>query len=81
MGQNSDESRNAVTLSDGGQMPLVGLGTWKIESDHAADLVWEAIRVGYRHLDCACDYGNESAVGRGLSRAMRKGSAGGSSSG
>ena len=36
-------------------------------------LVQEAIRVGYRHLDCACDYGNEPQVGEGIAAALRAG--------
>ena len=31
-------------------MPAVGLGLWKIDQDSAADAVYEAIKVGYRHL-------------------------------
>ncbi len=36
-------------------------------------LVREAIRGGYRHLDCACDYGNEPQVGEGIASALRDG--------
>ena len=50
-----------------------GLGTWKIEEDRVADTVYEAIKVGYRHLDCACDYGNEQLVGEGIKRALTEG--------
>lgn len=42
--------------------PSVGLGCWKIPGDVTANIVLEAIRLGYRHLDCACDYGNEKQV-------------------
>ncbi|QEG23763.1 aldo/keto reductase [Mariniblastus fucicola] len=56
------------------QMPLVGLGNWKIEKDVAADVVQKAIEIGYRHFDCACDYGNESEVGDGLHAAISNGS-------
>ena len=38
-----------------------------------AALVVEAIRVGYRHLDCACDYGNEAEVGAGIAQAIAEG--------
>ena len=53
--------------------PPIGLGTWKIPKDRTADLVYEAIKVGYRHLDCACDYGNEPQVGDGIRRALDDG--------
>ena len=55
------------------QPPAVGLGTWKIPNADCAALVREAIAVGYRHLDCACDYGNEAEVGDGLASAMQAG--------
>ena len=45
-------------------MPVVGLGTWKISTETTADVVVDALKLGYRHLDCACDYGNEQQVGR-----------------
>jgi len=52
------------------QMPSVGLGLWKVGSEKLGELIHEAIRVGYRHLDSACDYGNESEVGESLQRAL-----------
>jgi len=54
-------------------MPAVGLGLWKIDQDSAADAVYEAIKVGYRHLDSAADYGNEKQVGEGIARAIAEG--------
>ncbi|MCA9192898.1 MAG: aldo/keto reductase [Planctomycetales bacterium] len=36
-------------------------------------MVISALEVGYRHLDCACDYGNEAEVGEGLHRALESG--------
>jgi D-xylose reductase len=63
----------ALSLPDGGKFPAIGLGTWKLPIPDAPGLVKEALRLGYRHLDCACDYGNESAVGAGLSAAIKAG--------
>lgn len=40
-------------------MPSVGFGCWKIPGDVCADVVYNAIKQGYRLLDSACDYGNE----------------------
>ncbi|MGH7137952.1 MAG: aldo/keto reductase, partial [Pirellulales bacterium] len=51
----------------------VGLGLWKIGSEAAPAVVHEAIRLGYRHLDGACDYGNEAAVGVGVRNALADG--------
>ena len=51
----------------------MGLGTWKIPKDIAADLVCDAIKRGVRHIDCACDYGNEVEVGLGIQKAIAEG--------
>lgn len=61
----------ALTLADGGQFPSVGLGFWKMPKPDAPRLVREALTAGYRHLDCACDYGNEAQVSEGLAAALR----------
>ncbi|GAC23799.1 aldo/keto reductase [Paraglaciecola mesophila] len=55
------------------KMPKVGFGLWKIPQDICADAVYEAIKAGYRHLDSACDYGNEVQVGEGIKRAIDEG--------
>lgn len=62
-----------LTLATGARLPAVGLGFWKVPKTSAADLVRQAIRTGYRHLDCACDYGNEAEVGAGLRAALAAG--------
>lgn len=54
-------------------MPAVGLGLWKIEKSATADVVRDAIEIGYRHLDSAADYGNELEVGQGISKALNEG--------
>lgn len=63
----------SLTLRTGDTMPALGLGTWKIPRDVCADTVHAAIAAGYRHLDCACDYGNEVEVGEGIARAISEG--------
>jgi D-xylose reductase len=62
-----------MTVTGMDQMPTVGFGLWKIPPDQAADVVYQAIKAGYRHFDSACDYGNEKEVGRGLKRAIDEG--------
>ena len=54
-------------------LPAVGLGLWKIDRADVGGLVEQAIRLGYRHLDSACDYGNEAEAGVGLTRALAQG--------
>lgn len=53
------------TLSNGVEIPKLGLGTWFIDDDHAADAVRTAVDLGYRHFDTAEAYGNERGVGEG----------------
>jgi diketogulonate reductase-like aldo/keto reductase len=55
-------SSTGVVLASGQVMPFVGLGTWKAERGVVREAVEEALKIGYRHIDCACDYGNEKEV-------------------
>ncbi|NQU39836.1 MAG: aldo/keto reductase [Lentisphaerae bacterium] len=63
----------SLALADGTRVPAVGLGTWKIDRAETPELVHAAIACGYRHIDCACDYGNETEVGGGIHRALTEG--------
>jgi 2,5-diketo-D-gluconate reductase B len=51
-----------------GKIPALGLGTWELEGDQCVDAVGRALEIGYRHIDTAVRYGNESEVGRGIAR-------------
>lgn len=62
-----------ITLRTGAEFPTVGLGVWKIARPETASVVEESLKIGYRHLDCACDYGNEVEVGHGLKAAFDAG--------
>jgi len=55
-------------LTPGVPVPLIGLGTWPMAGEEAADAVCRAIASGYRHIDTAENYGNEEAVGEGIRR-------------
>lgn len=50
-------------------MPRLGLGTWQLTGEQAAEAVRDALSIGYRHVDTARAYGNEREVGRGLREA------------
>ena len=47
-------------------IPRIGLGTFRTTPDEARDLVRRAVEVGYRHIDTALAYKNESGVGQGV---------------
>ncbi|MEA5453523.1 aldo/keto reductase [Sinomonas sp. JGH33] len=57
-----------VPLSSGYHIPQLGLGTWPLDNEQAADVVGTALELGYRLIDTAENYGNEEGVGEGLRR-------------
>lgn len=52
-----------MKLSNGNEMPAIGLGTWKMDDGVATSSVSKALNAGYRHIDCASIYANEADVG------------------
>ena len=52
------------------EIPYLGFGTYLIANDVVAAVVSEAIRAGYRHIDTAEGYQNESGVGAGIRQAL-----------
>ncbi|KAK0748003.1 NADP-dependent oxidoreductase domain-containing protein [Apiosordaria backusii] len=62
-----------IKLSSGYDMPQVGFGLWKVDNAIASDVVYNAIKAGYRLFDGACDYGNEVECGKGVARAISEG--------
>jgi 2,5-diketo-D-gluconate reductase A len=55
-----------IPLSDGNQIPQLGLGVYKVQDATAARIVEGAIDAGYRHVDTAKLYFNEAGVGAGV---------------
>ena len=62
-----------LALNDGNKIPVLGLGTWTLDNNQAAECVYVAIKAGYRLIDTAKYYGNESGVGQGVRRAISEG--------
>lgn len=58
--------QECYTLPNGVTVPKLGLGTWFIEDDKAAQAVRDAVAAGYRLIDTAQAYGNERGVGEGV---------------
>ena len=56
------------TLNDGTKIPAIGLGTYPMSDAEAERAVSEALGLGYRLVDTATNYSNESGVGFGLTR-------------
>ena len=63
-----------VILNNGVEMPLEGFGVFQIpDAAQCEQVVYDAIKTGYRLLDTAAAYGNEAAVGKGVARAIKDG--------
>ena len=56
----------SLTLNDGASIPQIGLGTWPLDDAEVASVIETAAGLGYRHIDTAAKYGNESGVGAGI---------------
>ncbi len=57
-------------------MPAIGLGTFgsdHVPAERVAAAVYDAILLGYRHIDCAAVYGNEHLIGESLERVIAAG--------
>lgn len=58
--------QETYTLANGIAIPKLGLGTWFIDNNKAAQAVRTAVELGYRLIDTAQAYGNEQGVGDGI---------------
>lgn len=59
--------------NDGRAMPVIGFGTWRCDVEKLEPAVYEGIKLGYRHIDCAPIYRNEPVVGAAIKRAIADG--------
>lgn len=68
-----DFDTKTVTLNSGYEMPILGIGTYALSDEQAENSAYWALRDGYRLIDTARIYGNETGVGRGIRRAINEG--------
>ena len=61
-----------VKLNTGAQVPAVGFGTWQAAPKEVEAAVEVALRNGYKHIDCAAVYRNETEVGMGIKNSGAK---------
>ncbi|NLI74631.1 MAG: aldo/keto reductase [Euryarchaeota archaeon] len=57
---------NSIILNNGVKMPILGLGTYKMEPELTKRSVLDALSLGYRHIDTASFYRNEAEVGEAI---------------
>jgi len=62
-----------LLFMNGDKIPSIGLGTWLSKKNEVYDAVVEAIRFGYRQIDCAYIYQNEKEIGQAIQFAIKSG--------
>ncbi len=72
-GTNTDYFVEDITLNDGHKMPVLGIGTFQLSNSQAENSVYWALKYGFRLIDTAHIYGNETGVGKGIKRAIDEG--------
>ena len=55
-----------IALNDGATIPQLGFGVFRVDPEETERIVSDALEVGYRHIDTAAVYGNETGVGRAI---------------
>jgi len=68
-----ERKMKAVKLNTDYDVPMIGLGTWKSDPGEVYQAIRWAIKLGYRHIDCAPIYGNEKEIGQALHDAVSEG--------
>ena len=73
MESTEEQQKNSVILNNGLKMPILGIGTFNGFSENKpitiSQAVCQAIQMGYRHIDCAYAYNNETDIGAAIAQA------------
>ncbi|PQM39531.1 NADP-dependent sorbitol-6-phosphate dehydrogenase [Prunus yedoensis var. nudiflora] len=64
---------STITLNNGFEMPVIGLGLWRLEKEELRNTILNAIKLGYRHFDAAAHYKTEVDVGNAIAEAIQSG--------
>jgi len=62
--------QNTLHIGKDGNLPAIGYGTYQMTNEEVETYLFDAFRMGYRHVDTAESYNNELGVGRAIQRAM-----------
>jgi alcohol dehydrogenase (NADP+) len=68
----AQQAQIPLVASKPSSIPLLGYGTWNLESSNVSEAVSIALHTGYKHLDCAAVYGNQNDVGKGIAHGLEK---------
>ncbi|XP_047316460.1 NADPH-dependent aldo-keto reductase, chloroplastic-like [Impatiens glandulifera] len=63
----------SFVLNTGAKIPSLGLGTWQADPGLVGQAIAAAVKIGYRHIDCAQIYGNEKEIGVALKNLFEEG--------
>lgn len=70
---NSNLNTMNIQFGNGDSMPLIGLGTYLSKPEEVKQAVITAVKNGYRHIDCAAIYENETVIGEALQEIFDQG--------
>lgn len=59
-------------LNNGHQIPVTGFGCYEVPLNKSKELVYEALKAGYRHIDCAAAYRNEKETAQGVAEFLKE---------
>lgn len=61
-----------ITLNTGANIPVIGLGTWRSNAGEVYQAIRWALKLGYKHFDCASIYNNQEEIGQAFTDAFRE---------